>query len=110
MPRLKSKNRYLNLLATRASVPPNVPALTQPLLLSTAADLGTRHALVVTVVPLSDTVSDLNSGVTGGASLFVLFPVGLPRKRLVQAEVEKLEGSLGALARRDITFDEWLGG
>ena len=57
--------------------------------------LGGSDAFVVAIVPFGDLVGDGDAGVgAGGAGCRCL--LGLPGKGVVAADVEELEGALGA--------------
>lgn len=72
----------------------------EPLALPQVADLGTRDALVVAVVPLADGLGDLDAGaaVVGGRLVHGLRAVLDPGQRVAYAQVQQLKGALGALA------------
>ena len=90
----------LRRLAPRAALRPDIPR-PQPLLFSPLADLRRCDALVLAVVPLADVGrdGDLGIGARGGG----LRMLDLPRVGVLAAEVEELEGPLGAFPRRDIS-------
>ena len=73
-----------NLLATRASIPPDIPVLTEPLLLSLLSDLRGRDPLIVTVVPLADVLGHGDLGVARRAVCVGLFSVGGPGERILE--------------------------
>ena len=52
----------VHLLAARTSIPPDVPTLAEALLAPLLPDLFACDAFIVTVVPLSDILGDLNLG------------------------------------------------
>jgi hypothetical protein len=100
------EQRKCHSLAPWAAVAPDIPDALVALLLSTPANLWARDALIIAVVPLADVLIDLDmrwavgyvvSGRRAGAVL-------LPGKGIVvDAEVEKLKGTLGTLAGGDVS-------
>lgn len=90
-------------LAAGTAVFPNVPLRSQALLLAQLPDFGARNALVLTVIPLANVVGDLDAGfaVPGGGGAGSVAMLG-PGQRVLDTEVQQLEGALGALARRDV--------
>ena len=76
-----------NALPARAAISPDVPAGCESFLLPSRADFGRGYALVVAVVPFADVLGDLDLSVTGQAG-GILDPVGSPRQRLAQTEIE----------------------
>ncbi len=103
----------LGTLAAGTAVAPDVPR-PQPFLLAHLPDLGRRDAFVLAVVPLRDARFDRDTGVgfvfaralrgssrsggSGGGGMRFL-----PGVRVVAAEIEEFEGSLGAVAWRDVS-------
>ncbi len=54
----KTKN---DILPPRTSIPPNIPIRIQTLLLSQLPNLRRSHPLIVTIIPLANILSDLNT-------------------------------------------------
>jgi hypothetical protein len=76
----------------------------QTLFLALLTNLGGRDALVITVIPFRDAICYGDTGVGSGwtRGLFSGGGLGLPREGIVAADVEELEGTLGAVPRRDV--------
>jgi hypothetical protein len=93
-------DNILRRLAPGTAVFPDIPRPEAPLCPS-FPDLRGRDALVLAVVPLPDVGrdGDLGVGARGGG----LRMLDLPRVGVLAAEVEELEGPLGAFPRRDIS-------
>ena len=93
-------------LAVRAAVAPDVPGLGEVLGGAEGADFVGGDALVGAIVPLSDVRGDGDGG--GGVAGGVVEGGrgwgggGLPGVRHVAAEVEELEGGLGAVPGGDV--------
>ena len=95
-----------NVLAAGTAVPPDVPVWGEALVEAAAADVRAGDALVVAVVPLADVLGDLDPGGAAEAGVGGDVAVALPGERVVQAEVEELEGVLGAPAGGDVAVVE----
>lgn len=98
-------DRVRHVLSTRTTIPPDIPDTLVPLLGTLLADIRARNTLVVPVVPLSYILGDLDpsgalgEALAGGGLLAVGGPGELGGW---DAEVEELEGALGAFAGGDV--------
>lgn len=91
------------LLSTWAPIAPNIPRLLSTLcpLLS---NLLTRQSLVVSIVPLANRLCNLHAGLCPNRLLGLGLPLLRPREPLPASNIEKLECSLGARARGDVSI------
>lgn len=93
----------VGILSPRTSIPPDIPLFALAPLFPLLSDSLTSQALVVTVVPLLYILCDLYFCLSQDASVSMLSLVLLPRKSVMAAKVQKLEGSLRAFTRGNIS-------
>ncbi len=93
--------------AAGTALRPDIPLLWQTLLFTLLTDLRGGDAFVVAVVPLCDLRGDSDAGVRAGRSrgeMFLVLGGGLPRERIVAADVKEFEGALGTGTRGDVAL------
>lgn len=97
-----------NSLSARTPVSPYIPISGESLVFAQGADVRARDALIVTIVPFADILSDLHAGLAVESCRLGLYTPLFPRQRILDSEVEELEGPLGSLSRRYVSV-LWVG-
>ena len=112
-PKKKKRKRIENILSTRTSIRPNIPRPLPPLS-PLLPNLLTSQPLIITIIPLPNSLRDLNLGL--GPNSLSRIPPLIPGESFSTADLEELEGALGAMARGDVAgslvwgFGYWAGG